>query len=213
MFSFFHKKQPDTALPAKNRYIQEYMKNKKKYEKDLQNVKQILNVNSSMTKAEIIELMADLKVASNELKIDENKRMAREAREQQRKANEEAFLHTIFVKEQAAKQEEEQRKEEEQRRRQETRNRRLNNLTRKYSYKTKQNLLNNAAGQRGEWRRKNPQAAYYSLENFANSKYFHPHDMYTGVSNNNASTISLNSPRSVRSRPYSPFGGTRRRKH
>lgn len=213
MFSFFHKKQPETALPAKNRYIQEYKKNKKKYEKDLENLKKTFPINSSMTKAQLIEMMAKMRVEANVWQAEEAQLKAQEAKEQQQKEQERAYLDKLFVQEQLAQQEEERRQEEELRRRQEARNRRLNNLTRKHFYKTKQNLLNNAAGQRSLWRSRNPRAPYYSLENFANSKYFHPHGMYTGVSNNNASTISLNSPRSVRSRPYSPFGGTRRKKH
>lgn len=203
MFSFFRKKPKQPEPSPKPNYSQERAFVAQifgsAYEKTLSNSNVKKLANSLQKNAENQKRRNEEQAA---LEYEESKKNTeRWAKE---RANEEAAekaavnLANQLRKQRAAK-----------------RNERLNNLTRKFSYKTRQNLMNNAARQRGPWRAEHPDAPYMSIENFANSPYFQPHSLYTGT-NNNASTISYNSPRSMRSnRPYSPFGGgkTRRSKH
>lgn len=214
MFSLFRKKKksekpilsPLTSpgpLSPRNRYTKEYIENTKKYEIDAASVRELFPTNYPKTKQEMIEFLVDMRLGANEISssyksFEEERRQEQELQEASRKA---------YELEQKAEQERMRQKNRE-------RNQRLNNLSRKYLYKSRKNFLNNAARQRSSWRRRNPGGEYMSIENFANSKFFTPHSLYTGITNNNASTITLNSPRSVGSnRPYSPFGGgkTRRR--
>lgn len=212
MFSFFRKKEkkpekpsyppspPPGPLSARNRYIKEYMENTKKYEADAADAREFFGADHPKTKAEMIDLLVALRLGANEF-ASATKRLEEEKKQEQQEA--EAFRKAYQLEQQA--------EEERIRQKNRERNERLNHLAHKYSYKSRKNFLNNAATQRSAWRSRNPRANYMSIENFADSPFFQPHYKYTGITNNNASTITLNSPRSIRSnRPYSPFGGNRK---
>ena len=222
MFSFFRKKQkqnqkqPEStiSLTPKNQYTQEYEMNPELYAEGVAKVQFIFGKKyaESLTKSEIIRLLVNLRLA-------QNNQTATQQQEEEKRYQKELKATQRFLKqrenEEAAQRFAQQAKQEAFLKQEQLRNQRLNNLTRKHGYKRKQNLINNVARQRGSWRGRNPNANYLSIENFANSKFFHPHSIYTGISNNNdnASTLTLNSPRSVSSnRPYSPFGGKRSNK-
>lgn len=212
MFSFFRKKQkqPEKPITPQNSYKQEYLNNPELYASEAAIIQDAFPDTYPKSKSDMINLLV-------QTRIDIERQMA--FNELQRQKEEEARQQ--FLKQQenerAAYRLAEQEKQEAILKRVELRNQRLNNLTRKHGYKRKQNLINNVARQRGNWRGRNPNANYLSIENFANTNFFHPHSIYTGISNNNnASTITFNSRRSSYSnRPYSPFGGkrTRRRSH
>ena len=209
MFSFFRKKsskkhpelpvsQPSTP---KNKYTQEYLKDLEKYETNSAEIRALFPRNYPNSKAEMIEFMVQMRLLADEAKIMQGKYQD----DEKRKQVESERLHKVFLQNQAIQ-------EEEARKKQAARNRLFNNLTRKRGYKSRNNLLNNAAKQRGVWREKNPNAPYYSLENFIETGLFRPHNKYTGI--NNANTISLNSPRSIRTRNNNNnnnnfFGGKR----
>jgi hypothetical protein len=219
MFSFFRKKPKQTISPTvpapaplppstpKNVYKQEYLTNINKYEKEAAQVRELFPSNYPKSKPQMIDFLVQLRLLAHETKIMEEKFQ----QEKQRKAKERDNLHQLLLQERAIE-------EERLRKQQQARNRRLSNLTRKHGYKSQKNLLNNAARQRGTWRSKNPSAKYYSLENFVESEFFKPHLNYTGTTldnENNNETISLNSPRSIRSNSgnsaNSFFGGKRRK--
>lgn len=204
MFSFFRKKpkQPEPApLPQPN------------YSQDRALVAQRFDpaYAKSLSNSNVKKLANRLREVNEEIKLENLERVEERALQfQENQENIRQFLKQL-ENEEAAEKLAKERKNQASKQKELTRNQRLNNLTRKYSYKTRQNLMNNAGRQRGPWRAQHPTAPYMSIENFANSPYFQPHSLYTGT-NNNASTISYNSPRSVRSnRPYSPYGGKRRK--
>jgi hypothetical protein len=214
MFSFFRKKpkqsrsqpvsQPSTTK-NKNRYKQEYLNNKEKYEKNSAQIREFFPTNYPKSKSEMIDFIVQMRLLDDEVKILQQKNKNEEKQQQlQKKA-----FYNQRLQNQAIQ-------EEKTRVNHERRNRRINTLTRKHGYKSRNNLLANAARQRGSWREHNPNAPYSSLENFVNTPLFHPHNQYTGLTttNTNTNTLSLNSPTSIRNTNNNNnfFGGTRRRR-
>lgn len=200
MFSFFRKqpnKSKSQSQPStpKNRYRQEYLNNKEKYETNAEQIRTFFPTNYPKSKSEMIDFIVQMRLLEDEVKILKQKNQNEEKRQQfQSRA-----LHEQRLQNQAIQ-------EEQARLSQAHRNRRINTLTRKHGYKSRTNLLANATRQRGRWRANNPNAPYSSLETFVDSPFFEPHNLYTGVTNTNNNTLSLNSP--ISNNNY--FGGTRR---
>jgi hypothetical protein len=214
MFSFFRKKPNQTKSKSKslsqpsttkNRYRQEYLNNKEKYETNAAQIREFFPTNYPKSKSEMIDFIVQMRLLDDEVKILQQKNQNEEKQQQfQKKAYHDQVLQNQAIQ------------EEQDRINKERRNRRINTLTRKHGYKSRNNLLANAARQRGRWRESNPNAPYSSLESFVNTPFFEPHNQYTGLTNTNtnANTLSLNSPTSIRNinNTNNFFGGTRRRR-
>lgn len=202
MFSIFKKKpkqtpQPQSPSTPEGRYKQEYLNNPSKYETDAAEIRQLFPLNHPQTKNQMIDFLVQMRLLADEAKIMQEDFNRKKEEENRRR-------------EELQRAENQRRKENEERLRQkeEQRQRFLNNKAKKFGYRTRKNFLDNAGRQRGNWRRQNPTADYYSLENFAESNLFRPHDKYTGI--NNANTLSINSANSNGSNRSNLFGGKRK---
>jgi hypothetical protein len=208
MFSFFRKKPKQANLPPQRPFtlLENFQSSPQDYQAEISELESVYGKNfiASLSSNQLVQLIVSFREMKqeNEAALERNRKESNE--------NVQQLMKRMAFNEQA-----EQKKEQNLLNRNAQRERRLNNIMKQYGYKSRKNLQNNAAKQRGEWRARNPMANYMSIENFANSTLFHPHLDYTGTTNNNANTLSVNSAYTTRSgSPYSAFGGraaTRRR--
>lgn len=175
MFSFLTRKiKKSEPLSPINLYRQEYLDDSKKYEKDSKQIKEYFPTNYPQSKSQMIDFMVQLRLLQNESLLMQEQQRQREKRLEQERLKQSLQNQQL--------RENRRQKESTTRRNQQTkRNRLINNFRRKHDYKSRKNLVANALRQRSDWRQKNPNANYYSLENFIESPLFQPHNLYTGL--------------------------------